>query len=269
MSWSLLARQYLRESIRSREFPGYVGVFGVLFALLGLLYARVLAGGGGSTTDFLTLPILLSIVLVPTIGLLLGQGLVAERREDGRLRLVLGQPVSRTDLVVGGYVAAAVVLLTTLAVAGAATVAVIVVSGAPFAVALFARFVLLAMGLGLAYLGIGVAISATLRTASATTLATFATFLVFVVFWRFAPTGAAYVANGFRPPATSPPWADLVGGVSPSVAFEYLVDAFFDVEGVPSGPDHYENPLIYLFVLLWWAVVVPWLAVRRFNATDL
>lgn len=269
MTWRLLARQYLRESIRSREFPGYVAVFGVIFALLGLLYARVLGGGDGSTTDFLTLPILLSIVLVPTVGLLLGQGLVAGRREDGRLRLLLGQPVSRTGLVVGGYVAAATVLLTTLAVAGAATVAVIVVSGAPFAVALFVRFVLLAMGLGLAYLGIGVAISATLRRTSATTLATFATFLVFVIFWRFVPTGVVYVANGFEPPATAPPWADLVGGVSPSVAYEYLVDAFFEVEGVPDGPAHYDDPLLYVLVLLWWAVVVPWLAVRRFNATDL
>lgn len=269
MSWLLVARQRLRESWRRRELPGYVVGFAMLFGALGAFYSRVVVSGGRGTSAFLTLPVLLSIPLVPAVGILLGDDLVAGPREDGRLRLVLGQPVSRTDVVVGGYAAKALVLLSTLVGAGLATLLVTALLGTGFPVGVLARFLLLAMGLGVAYLGIAVAADATLRTTSGSTAAKFALFLVFVVFWRFLPDGLAYAANGFQPLATSPPWADLLAGLSPSVAFEYLVDAFLEVENVPDGPTHFDDPLIYVGVLLWSSVAVPVLAILRFNATDL
>lgn len=269
MSWLLVARQRLRESWRGREFPSYVVVFAGLFAAIGAFYARVVAPGGGGTSQFLTLPVLLSIPLVPAVGILLGNDVVAAPREDGRLRLVLGQPLSRTDVAVGGYAAKALVLLVGFAAAGAATLLVTALLGTTFPVAVLARFLLLAAALGVAYLGIAVAASATFRTTGATTRATFGAFLLFVVFWRFVPDGIAFAANGFEPLAATPPWVDLANGLSPSIAFEYLVDAFLEAESVPSGPTHYDEPLIYVGVLLWWGVVLPALATWRFNVTDL
>lgn len=269
MNWPLVARQHLRESWRSRELPAYAAVFAVLFGALGAFYARVVVADGGGTGVFLSLPVLLSIPLVPVVGILLGGDTVAGPREDGRLRLVLGQPVSRSDVVVGGYAAKAAVLLVTLAAAGVATLLVTALLGATFPVDVLGRFLLLAAALGVAYLGIAVAAGATLRTTSETTVAKFAAFLLLVVFWRFFPGGVAYAVNGFEPLATTPPWVDLATGLSPSLAFEYLVDAFLDAENVPSGPTHYDDPLIYVAVLAFWSVVVPALAVWRFNATDL
>lgn len=269
MNWPLLARQQLRESLRSRELPAYVAVFAVVFGALGAFYARVVVPGGGGTGTFLTLPVLLSIPLVPVVGILLGGDIVAGPREDGRLRLVLGQPLSRTDVVIGGYVAGAAVLLSTLFAAGLATFLVSTLLGAGFPVDVLARFTLLAAGLGTAYLGIAIAAGATIRTTSRTTVAKFGAFLLFVVFWRFIPSSVAYAANGFEPLATKPPWVDLWKGLSPSIAFEYLVDMFLEAENVPSGPTYFDNPVIYVAVLFVWSVVAPALATLRFNATDL
>lgn len=269
MNWPLLARQYLRESWRSREFPAYLVVFAAVFGVLGAFYARVVAPGSGGTAAFLTLPVLLSVPLVPVVGILLGGDVVAGPREDGRLRLMLGQPVSRTDVVVGGYAAKALVLLSTLVVAGLATLLVSTLLGTGFPVDVLARFTLLAAGLGMAYLGIAIAVGATVRTTSGTTTAKFGAFLLLVVFWRFIPSGVAYAANGFQPLATTPPWVDLSKGLSPSIAFEYLVDAFLEAENVPSGPTHFDDPLIYIGVLFVWSVVAPALATWRFNTTDL
>lgn len=269
MNWLLLTRQHLRESWRSRELPAYVAAFAFLFGALGAFYARIVVPGSGGTAQFLSLPVLLSIPLVPVVGILLGGNVVAEPREDGRLRLVLGQPLSRTDVVVGGYVAKAIVLLATLLAAGLGTLLVSTLLGTGFPADVLARFTLLAAGLGMAYLGFTIAAGATLRSASGTTTAKFGAFLVFVIFWRFLPRGFAYVANGFEPLASTPPWVDLAKGFSPSIAYEYLVDAFLEAENVPSGPTHYDDPLIYLGVLFVWAVVVPALATWRFNATDL
>jgi ABC-2 type transport system permease protein len=269
MSWLLVARQRLRESWRSRELPSYVVVFAAVFGAIGAFYARVVAPDGGGTSQFLSLPVLLSIPLVPAVGILLGNDVVAGPREDGRLRLLLGQPVSRTDVVGGGYAAKAVVLLATFAAAGVATLLVTALLGTTFPADVLARLLLLAAGLGVAYLGIAVAASATFRTTSATTVATFGAFLLFVVFWRFIPDGVAYAANGFEPLAATPPWVDLANGLSPSLAFEYLVDAYLEAENVPSGPTHYDEPLIYVGVLLWWGVALPALAAWRFAGADL
>ena len=269
MNWPLLVGQHLRESWRSREFPAYLATFAVVFGVLGAFYAQVVAPGSGGTSSFLTLPVLLSIPLVPVVGILLGGDVVAGPREDGRLRLMLGQPLSRTDVVVGGYVAKAMILVSTLLVAGIATLLTSRLLGTPFPVDVLSRFTLLATGLGMAYLGIAVAAGTVIRTTSGATTAKFGAFLLFVVFWRFIPSGIAYAANGFRPLAATPPWVDLAKGFSPSIAFEYLVDAFLEAENVPSGPTHFDDPLIYLGVLFAWAVLAPALATWRFNTTDL
>lgn len=269
MNWPLLARQHLRESWRRRELPAYVAAFAVIFGALGVFYARMFEPGSGAPARFLPLPVYLAIPLVPVVGILLGGDVVAEPREDGRLRLVLGQPLSRTDVVVGGYVARALVLLATLLAAALGLLVGSTLFGARFPAAVIARFTLLAAALGMAYLGITVAAGAVLRTTSGTTAAKFGAFVVFVIFWRFIPRGVAYATNGFRPPAATPPWVDLAKGLSPSIAFEYLVDAFLEAENVPSGPTHFDDPVIYVGVLFVWAVVVPALATVRFNTTDL
>lgn len=268
MNWPLVARQHLRESWRRREFPAYVAAFAVIFGALGVFYARVFGPGGGPAR-FLPVPVYLTIPLVPVVGILLGGDVVAEPREDGRLRLVLGQPLSRTDVVVGGYVAKAAVLLATLLAAAFGLLAGSWLLGAGFPVPVLSRFTLLAAGLGLAYLGITIAAGTVLRTTGGTTTAKFGAFVVFVLFWRVVPRGVAYAANGFEPPSSPPPWVDLATGLSPSIAFEYLVDAFLEAENVPSGPTHFDDPAIYVGVLFVWAVFVPALATWRFNTTDL
>lgn len=269
MSWVLVARQQLRVSWRRREIPAYVVGFALLFGALGAFYARVVAPDGRGPGAFLTLPVLLVVPVVPAVGLMLADDLVAGPREDGRLRLMLGQPVSRADVVIGGYVAKASVLVATLVGAGVAALLVSTLLGSGFPAGVLVRLLLLATGLGVAYLGIAVAADAMVRTTSASTAAKFALYVTSVIFWRFLPDGLAYATNGFEPVATSPPWTELVAGLFPSLAFEYLVGTFLEVADVLDGPTHYDHPLIYVGVLAWWGFVGPGLAVLWFDATDL
>lgn len=269
MNTLLIVRRTVRESVRDREFPGVVFLFVFVFGALGAYYSYLEGNAGWDTAAFLRFPLYVSMILVPMVGVLLGNDLVAGPREDGRLRLLLGQPISRLSVLVGGYVAKAIVLVVSIAAGGLAAVVASRALGSSLAVDVFGRFVLLTIGLGLAYLGVSVAISALFRSTEWTTFAIFSVFLVFVLVWRFVPSGIALVGNGLEFPETQPAWVALAEGLSPSIAYEYLVDTYVVAETVPSRPNADSTPAISTAVLLWWIGLVPALAYWRFRSTDL
>lgn len=262
MTWSLVVRATLRESNRGRELPLLVGMFAALFAVVGLLVGTA-SGVTGELVDVLAV---VCGLVVPIVGLMLGQPAIAAKRQDGRLRLVFGQPVGRTGFLLGTYLAKAVVLVVALAAGVVGGVVAFVAVGGSLEVDPVGGLLAWTALLGLAYLGLAIAFSAASRTTRWATFNMLGLYLALVFVWRLAPHLVLLASNGFSFPGTIPAWVDLVSGLSPSVAFERLLGfhgfAFFEAT-------QYTSTAFGLAVLAVWILLVPALGLWRFVSTDL
>lgn len=263
MSWSLVARATLRESNRGRELPLLVAMFAALFAVIGLLSG---ASSSGTTDDLVSILAVVSALVVPIVGLMLGQPAIAAKREDGRLRLLFGQPIGRPGFVVGTYLAKATVLVAALGAGLVGALVGFVVGGGSLTVDPVFRLAAWTILLGLAYLGLAIAFSAASRSTRWATFNMLGLYLALVFVWRLAPQLVLLASNGLSFPETVPSWVDLVSGLSPSVAFERLLGfngfEFFEAT-------HYTSTEFSLAVLAGWILLVPALGLWRFVSTDL
>lgn len=262
MSVRLVARATLRESNRGMELPLLVAMFAALFAVVGVLSGA----SSGSVGDLVDILAAVCALVVPIVGLMLGQPAIAAKREDGRLRLLFGQPIGRTGYLAGTYLAKAIVLLLALAAGVIGAIVAFVGVGGSFAVDPVLRLAAWTALLGLAYLGLAVAFSATSRTTRWATFNMLGLYLGLVFVWRLAPHLVLLLGNGLSFPETVPPWVDLVSGLSPSVAFERLL-GFNGVEFFEAT--NYTSTEFSLAVLAVWIVLIPALGCWRFVSTDL
>lgn len=263
MNLPLVARQSLRESVRGNQFTVLVAMFAIVFGAIGLLVGGMEPGDAGTLQDLL---LVAASLVVPLVGLLLGQPTVAARRDDGRLRLVLGLPISRASFVLGSYVASVAVL----SVAVVAGLVVTLVAHAVLGGVLVPDYIATLAGgtilLGTAYLGLALGVSAASTSTKWATLNMLGVYLLLVGLWRIVPYFGVFVANGASFPDELPAWVDLLSGLSPSVAFERLF-GFHGVEFFEAS--HYTSTAFSVAVLAGWIVLVPLPGLVQFLRSDL
>lgn len=264
MSSRLVARQVLRESLRNREALGLVVFSCLAFGVVGLVVGVV--GALPEPFGLRQLLLAVAVLFVPIVSLQVGFETIADRRQDGRLRLLLAQPVSRPALVLGSYVGKVLVLAGALLAGVLAALGAHAVAGEPEVPAYVGEFLLATILLGTAYVGLAIGTSAASRTTRWGTVTILGCYLLFLGPWRILPHAVVIARNGLRMPETFPPWVDLVAGLSPTVAFERL----FDVHGAWFFvAERYTSPRFSVAVLLGWALLVPAVGLWRFVRTDL
>lgn len=162
-----LTRLELSDSLRSRwlQFAAviYVLVFGT-FVWLGLRESSVLGFTGLSRVVLNVANA--TVVAIPLVALVATCQAIAKARTSGHLELLLTQPTQRSDWFMGLVVARMFVLLGPLAVLlGVATLAGLLSSGEdPSLVPMVVHALLVATSLVLAYVGLGLAVSALAQT---------------------------------------------------------------------------------------------------------
>lgn len=161
--WALIGKE-LRECHRNRWVVVLALVFGGLalaFSLLGRAgLGTVGVSGFGRTAASL---VSLVVLLVPLLGLILGAGSVAGDRERGTLLMLLAQPVTTGEVLLGKFLGAAGALAIAV-LAGFGVSGVVIAREAGWAhVALYARLMGLTLALGAVYLSIGLCISTLAR----------------------------------------------------------------------------------------------------------
>lgn len=152
----IIARRELAEAVRSR----WVLLSGGLFALLALALALVgmpsvgMRGVAGFSRTAIAL-LNLVLYLVPLMALLLSITSMAAEREEGALEVLLAQPIARRAVVLGKFVglggALAIALLGGFGGAGVA----LALAGGDLAAGGYLLLVLRSLGLGLAYISLG------------------------------------------------------------------------------------------------------------------
>lgn len=151
-----IGRRELTEAVRSR----WVLLCGGLFALLALGLALIgmrslgLSGVAGFSRTAIAL-LNLVLYLVPLLALLLSITSMAGEREEGALEVLLSQPIARAAVVLGKFAGLGAALAIALLGGFGAAGLVIAVAGADVAAGGYLLLVLRALGLGLAYLSMG------------------------------------------------------------------------------------------------------------------
>ncbi len=185
----VILRKELRDAVAGR----WLIAFAATFALVAFAISQV-QGTGGSlgeqgfnrTTAGL---INLCMLLVPLLALVLGAASIAAERERGTLATLLSQPISTTELLLGKF--AGLVLATTLAIVlGFGAGGLLIALFGPLTDAgHYLLFMLLATGLAVAMLSVGILISvlsdSRLKAMSIAILAWFA----FVFFYDLGAIG--------------------------------------------------------------------------------
>lgn len=264
-----IARKDFMDSVRGRQLPLLVALFGII------------GGGAGYFLDQNVgeAVFFLMTILVPLLGLVFTHHSIAGKRNSGELTVLLGLPFSRRTIVVGTYLGRVGLLVVTLCSLYLGAIVAGTLTGTTFDFALLAGgFVLLAV-LGTVFISIALGISTATASPAFASVASFVTFLVFVFqLWPRIPDVVLYAVHGFDGPAIRPTWALAFEQLSPFAAlrnaaapvFEELVANFpLAGGGTPSAVPFYMHHWFALIVLVCWVVLPVLAGYLTFNRSDL
>ncbi|HEX9372843.1 MAG TPA: ABC transporter permease subunit, partial [Roseiflexaceae bacterium] len=160
-----IARRELMETIRSRWVVLSGALFGVLALALSIFGMRSVGAGGFGGFSRTAIGLLnLVLYLVPLLALLLGINSMAAEREDGPLEVLLAQPITRRSVVLGKFCGLAAALAAALFGGFGAAGLVIGIAGADADVGGYLMLLLRSIGLGLAFLSLGLWIASAAAT---------------------------------------------------------------------------------------------------------
>ena len=228
--WAV-ARKEFDDAGRSRLLWALVGLL-VLVAAVG--YAALWYADEPVTASealaFLGVPLQ---VLLPIAALVVGYMAVVGERRSGSIKLLLGLPPTRTDVVLGK-------LLGRLAVVGVAV-------GLAFVVALVLGAVLfgeapvfdwLAFGaitllFGAVFVAVAVGVSAAVSTRGRAMALVVGCYVAIVAFWELLTAGPYYLLYGHGPPVQAAPWYLVLEQFNPVLAYTTLTNLVLENDLVP------------------------------------
>jgi ABC-2 type transport system permease protein len=263
MSWLVVARKDFEDAVRSRMLWAITAVFLVFTA--GAVYIRkaVLGDVPGlpDATQFLTQP---SSLVIPLTALVVAYLAIAGERESGSIKLLLGLPHTRGDVVFGKLVGRTAVVTAGILVAFAGAAVTMLVLFGDVPVVDFLLLTLVTVFFGLTYVGIAIGASAFTATRSRAMALAITAFFLFQVVWDLVPLGVYYAIEGTLPAGTLPAWYHLVRILNPNTAYSQAADLVFSGAGPfvaaetlveSSAPFYVQNWFGFVILALW--LVVP------------
>ena len=256
-----LARKEVTDLRRSRLLVALVGAF-VLF-----LVTTALGVPADSSEPAAALLVNSAdgLRVISVVAILLGALAMVDEVETGRVRVLLGCPVTRRDVLLGKLLGRGLALVAATAVgflAGGAVVAARLGSVDPVGLAAVTGQ---ALGFALAYFGIAFGLSVFVTDRLYSVGASFGAFLFFGSPWEVFVVGPPYWLQYGRIPSSSdlvsvaadPAWYTLLTWASPNRALA----AFQTVSGPPV--------LFLVAVLLFWFVAPVAVGYWRFRSADI
>jgi ABC-2 type transport system permease protein len=206
--------------------------------------------------------------LLAPIGVLFGYGAIAREHESGALRLALSMPHDRSTLVVGRFVGRASMLGAAIVVGMGIACVLVVYPFGTLQPLRFLAFVLLSVGYGAIWVGIGVAASALVATNRRALVLAVAALFVLVIVWDAVTAGAeaGLIAAGI----TDGPIQTVIqvsAQLDPGSAFETLVTALATSD--QGAGAWYDGPTLALPVFVGWLLGPLSVAILRFEWRDL
>lgn len=274
MTWLVIARKEFEDALRSRMLWAIV----VLIAGMTSLAAGVMVlvpGVDGDPISAIGAASQFAAMLVPIMALIAGYLAIAGERESGSLKVLLGLPPSRGEVLAGKFVGRSAVVgigvAAGFAISGIVTYALYGV----LPVLDFLGVTLLSALLGISFVGIAVGISATTAVRSRAMTLAVAAYLVLTLLWDMVPQGVHLVVTGSMPGPTVPGWFLFLQGASPSGAYNAVVqrvlmntDAAISARLGGDVPLYLDAP-VFIAILGLWMVLPLAFGYFRFRRADL
>lgn len=219
----LVARKDARDAIRDRTLYAV----GILFTLVGLGLGYLVGASPSPQPEALPTFGLLAMIFVGSLASVsLSYNGIVGKRQSGELRVLLGLPLSRLEVVagtlLGRFVVVGAVSVGSLVVA---SLLAVVLGGAVDAGLLITALPVLLVVVAL-FVSVAVALSAATSDTTKASIGAFGLFMLLVFrLWELVPTVFRYVLNGFSLPRETPVWARAWSHLSPLAGFRNAVDA--------------------------------------------
>lgn len=275
MSTTAIIKKDFRDSIRSFSLLSSTVIFVVfVITLAAIQWIPVPYRNGGVETS--TLVMLNSmrqpmVVMVPLISLALAYDTIAGERESGTIRLALGLPNTRADVVFGKFLGRTAVV--TVSISGAYAVAGIIalVTFGTLDVVIFGLYTLLTIFYGAVYIALATGFSAATKTKQRAFVGAGALYSLFLLGWDVFLLGLQLVIYGHEIPETGlPDWFKFIGMLNPSTAFLHaaraIIPAYDAITFYPEGGALYLQNWVGFVILGFWGVVPLLLGYRRFSS---
>lgn len=282
-----VARKEFTHAVRSRSLQ-------TLLVVLLVATIVVFRAVGENTDSSLSVAIdLLGVplqLIVPIAAILAAESSVSGERESGSLRLLLGMPVSRSEVVLGKLLGIFAALGVGIGVASLSVVLLSITTYGAVPLSEFVGLVVATVLLAGAFGGFAVGVSAAVSTRNRSIAVTIGGLFAVTFLWEPIVAGTYYVVNGTLPSSTVPVWLVFLdrlnplnayavaatvfgaGAVSPlQVTFGLLEDGARTALAVQGGETvsiSLTDPFS-LAVLVGWAVVPIGIGIIRFRTADL
>lgn len=276
--WVHVARKDLEDSARSKLLLGVIGallLLSVVLSLVPYLVGDTGSDGAEMAAGLFQTPI---GVFLPILAAMIGYMAIVHERESGSVRVLLGLPLRRLDVIVGKTIGRSIVIVGALLVTG--------VLGTLLTLALYgtveweqmAAFAVQGIVLSVVYVALAIAVSASVDTRGKAMGGIVAVLLVLVYAWQFLVLGLVRIVEGSWQVEDVPNYALFLLSLDPSVAGSRLAGYLFTTSiGDPLEGVTGESPNLPVYAEQWTAipVVVLWIVVPlaigyyRFGKADL
>ncbi|MCU4925816.1 ABC transporter permease [Halobacteria archaeon AArc-dxtr1] len=284
-----VARKDFADAARSKLLWGMIALLG---AIVAIGYVAIWVSDPDATAaevlGFISFPLQ---TILPIAALVVGYMAVVGERRSGSIKILLGLPPNRTDVVFGKLLGRTAVVAVAIGVAFvlALVLGLVFFGGAPIVDWLvFAAITLL---FGLTFVGMAVGVSASVSSRGRSMAAAVGIYLVFVGLWELLTAGPYYLLYDETPPVEAETWYLFLDQLNPMVVYANLAtealegEAYpflfqygledFEATGMTSAERYAGDAPFYLQewfgivpLLLWIAVPVA-IGYYRFQKTDL
>jgi len=278
MSLSAVIKKDFHDSIRSFSLISATSLF-VVFAvgLAAIQWIPVMYRDSAVATS--TLALLNSmrqptVFMIPLIGLVLAYDTIAGERESGTLRLLLGLPNSRAQVVAGKCIGRTGVITVSILVGYALAGAVALLTYESFDAVVFGLYTLLTIIYGAVYVAFATGFSAAMRSKQRALVGAGALYTLFLIGWDVLLLALQLAIYGQSiPEAGLPDWFKFLGLLNPSTAFMHAVTVvipeYSALTFYPEGSAFYLQDWVGFVILLGWAALPLGLGYLRFERTDI
>lgn len=280
MTWTAVAVKDFQDSRRSRSLWFLTALFVLFASVMAWAYAEI-QSVGTATSGVESLGLLFFLagpatLFVSIAAVVVTYKSIAGERESGSVKLLLGLPHSRRDVLLGKVLGRWLTLALSIVVGFTVALGVVFALYAEVSVVDYLLFVGLTVLFALTYVSLIAGLSAlTGSTGRAATLGVGA-FLVLELLWDVVPLGALYLVNGFQFStdfSTAPDWVLFLGSITPSSAYVtalsyVLPQSATAAQGIASQAFFLQD-WFGLVLLVAWLVVPLSVGYLRFRAADL
>ena len=280
MSTALIARKDFDDALRSRMILAITAIF-VFFATL-VVAAPALFGDASelTTAQALSLTVIPAQTIIPIVALIVGYMAIVGERQSGSVKILLGFPHSRWDIVAGK-------LLGRTGVIGLGIVVGFVIAGVAggvlygsFPLADFLALLVVTAFLGMVFVGFAVGVSAGVSTRGRAMAIVIGMFIVFNVLWDLLTSLVLFAVEGEFFMQNPPTWHEVLVAASPMQAYESAMRSVMDVEiltlfgggtggsAAPGDPFFLQDWFGFVVMLIWMVVPLA-LGYWRFERADL